>query len=103
MSAVTNSKATLLLQTGGIPDANLRATVAHVNLGTVVRQAPTLALVIEKTKTPKGGLLVQETDLGTPSQLNDLLVHHRDTLAVEFRRQADPLHHFPGFQLHFAQ
>src|SRR6266699_1791740 len=103
MAAVTNSEAALLLQTGGLPDANLRTTVAHVNLGTVVRQAPTFALVIEKTKTSEGGLLVHEPDLGSPSQLNDLLVYHGDPLAEKFPRQADLLHYLAGFHLHFAQ
>src|ERR1035438_4571804 len=49
MSRVTHREPALLQKTTGVPASNLRATIAHVDLGSIICQAPTFAWVVEET------------------------------------------------------
>src|SRR5262249_2103073 len=90
------------LQRGRIPDTNLRRAVTHVNLFTIVGQAPSFTGIVEASQHAQAGFVVNESGLGLPGQFEDLIIQYSDALSEERLRDIEALKDTAAGEVDFA-
>src|SRR5947209_4783327 len=103
MVAVLDKQPALFPESLRVPVAQIRRTIAHDQVGSVVRQTPALPLILEIAQFAETELVVHETDAGLPCDLDQVVSPIGDTFSEKFLGQRYVLQNFAGLQLNLAQ
>ena len=103
MGAIHDLDAPRFLERHRIPDPNLRAPIAHVDLFAVIGHAPAFTWITEASQYAKTRLVVDEAGLRLPCELQNLLIENRDAFAKKRLRHVEILHNPAGVEIDLPQ